>query len=134
MMTKEEAAAAMNGKEYRDECSKELRAAMREAGLVAVFGASDDLTEFDGAIHDEAGAGDETGHVLTRTGLAVNKCDEGDRCPNYVAREPNVTARWDHNGHSWWIETYLPHAPFTIMEDGGTYCRGVVIAVADLPA
>lgn len=130
-----EAAAIINGSEYRQEVPRDLRARLKDGGLVAIYGASDDLTEFDGAVHDEGYSGDDTEHRLTRRGLEVNKCNEGDRCPNWQAGETNVRARWCPPGFdgSWLIETPLPHATFDIMEDGEIYCRGVVIALTDLP-
>jgi hypothetical protein len=138
-MDMQEAAAALHGNEYAREGSMELFAAMKDAGLVAAFGASDDLTEFRGAIDDEAGAGDETEHYLTRKGFPRNECDEDD-CPYFrkllAGMTPAVVARWCPNGFpgSWLIETPLPHATFDIMEDGEVYCRGVVFSVSDLPA
>lgn len=137
-MTAQEAAATLNGNEYAREGSKDLFAAMREAGLVAVFGASDDLTEFRGAINDEASAYGGAEHYLTRAGLLESECRQGDTCPYFEkllgAMEPAIHAQWDQGGYSWLISTDLPHATFDIVEDGEPYCRGVVIAVADLPA
>ncbi len=49
------AAAKLDGKQYGDEGSSTLFAEMKEHGLVAVFGASDDLMEFRGAVYDEVG-------------------------------------------------------------------------------
>lgn len=51
-------ADAMNGREYRNEGSDALFAQMKRDGIVAVFGASDDLMEFRGAIYDEVGCYD----------------------------------------------------------------------------
>ena len=34
---------------------------------------------------------------------------------------------------SWTYETPVPHATFDVMEDGDLFCRGLVIAVSDLP-
>jgi hypothetical protein len=57
-VTPEEAAAELDANQYGNEGSKDLFARMKAAGLVAVFGASDDLMEFRGAIYDEAGCYD----------------------------------------------------------------------------
>jgi hypothetical protein len=121
-MEKEEAAAALHGNQYAREGSRELFAAMKEAGLVAVFGASDDLTEFRGAIHDETGAYNSAEHRLTRKGLLTSKCDGGEDCPYFRDIidnvKPQVTAHWCPEGQqlSWLIETHLPHAAFEIVE------------------
>jgi hypothetical protein len=130
-LTKEEAAAALDGGEYREEGSKELFARMAEAGLVAVFGASDDLMEFRGAIYDETGAYGGTNVRVSPEGL-LEKCD--DRCHYYrraAARAVTIKALWAQGGYSWRYETGIPHATFVINEDGEPYCEGIVFALAD---
>lgn len=138
MMDMHEAAAALNGSEYPDVGDGKLFAEMKQAGLIAVYGASDDLTEFNGAIYDEVGASNQTEHRLTQKGLPYSDCESGHRCPyfeKWLETIPvAVTALWDHEGYSWYLKTDLPHATFDVVEDGDTYCRGLVIALADLPA
>jgi hypothetical protein len=137
-ITKEEAAARLDGNQYREEGSKELFFAMKEAGLVAVFGASDDLMEFRGAIDDEVGCYDGGEAYLTRDGLLTNDCDN-ERCPHFEklkAKATKITALWcDEDDLSW---TYalptVPHADFIIKEDSDLYCRGIVFALADVPS
>ena len=125
-MTKEEAAARLDGNEVAKEGSKALWAEMKAAGLVAVFGASDDLMEFRGAADDEIGAYDGGEAFFTSAGLVSeeNECDSRD-CP-YHARQLEavkksavaVKALWDPgDGLFWRMETAIPHAPFKIMED-----------------
>jgi len=140
-MTREEAAVLLNGFEYP---AREIEAhakALKAAGLVAVFGMSDDLMEFRGAIHDEVGAYDNATVLIDTEGLiptfdAVS--DEGDEAAmaSYFRRKPNgvvVEAIWspDEPEASWLIRTAIPHATFDIMEDGDLFCRGVVFALAD---
>jgi hypothetical protein len=57
-MTKEQLAALLNGREYGSEITREESAQAAKDGLVVLFGASDDLAEFRGAIHDEHGCWD----------------------------------------------------------------------------
>lgn len=135
-MTKEEAAAQLDGNEYCREGSVELWARMKVRGLVAVFGASDDLMEFRGAIHDEVGCyGGGTAYV-THDGLLQSECDCED-CP-YFGRllddAATIEASWSPDGEdlSWAYITDIPHATFTIMEDGEPYCKGIVFALADV--
>lgn len=131
-----EAAAQLNGNEYRQEGSRELFKAMKAAGLVAVFGASDDIIEFQGAINDEVGAYGGGVAYVTPKGLLENECDD-ERCP-YHARERQaatpIKAIWDDGGFSWRYQTEIPHAKFVINEDGEPYCEGIVFALADVPA
>ena len=54
-MIKEELAALINGREYTHELTDKEKSA-KDARLVVVFGASEDLMEFRGAINDECGA------------------------------------------------------------------------------
>ena len=135
-MTRDEAAAKLDGNQYREEGSKELWTAMKAAGLVAVYGASDDLMEFNGAIMDEVGAWNGGTAYLNREGLIVNDCRNHD-CPHYkkaLKMAPaTIKAIWDSNGFSWQYETALPHSKFIIKEDDGLYCEGIVFALADIP-
>ena len=68
-MTKEELAARLTGREYRDEITAAEEAEARAAGLVVVFGASDDLMEFEGAIRDEIGCYDGGTAMVDENGL-----------------------------------------------------------------
>lgn len=138
-MTKEELAALLNGREYRQEMTREEEAAAKAAGLLVIFGASDDLTELRGAIHDEAGAYYGTVHRIDRHGFVGNwddlNHDDEDECEAYFKRKGQgivVGARWSWQGYSWWIEPDVPYAAFDIVEDGEKYCRGVVIDAAAL--
>lgn len=136
MLTKEEAAAALDGCQYREEGSRELFGRMKEAGLVAMFGASDDLIEFRGAIHDEDGAWEGGEYPISgKLGLLRNKCDN-DGCPYFeaiVQSAAKINAIWDDgSGLSWRYETTIPHSKFTVLEDDERYCEGIVFALADV--
>lgn len=135
-MTRDEAAAQLDGNEYGKEGSKELFGAMKAAGLVAVFGASDDLMEFRGAVHDEVGCYNGGQAYLTKDGLLDNDCDEG-QCPYFAKIKETaatMSAIWDDGGFSWRYATDIPHAKFVIREDGEPYCEGIVFALADVSA
>lgn len=134
-MTPAEAAAQLNASKYGDEGSPQLFRAMKDARLVAVFGASDDLMEFRGAIDDEIGAYNGTTAYLTSNGLLENDC-ENDDCPHFKKLKKTaatIKAIWDRGGVSWQYETEIPHAKFIVNEDGEAYCSGIVFALADVP-
>ena len=134
MMDRTEAAQQLDGNEYREEGSPELFAAMKAAKLVAVFGASDDLMEFRGAIHDEVGAYDGGTAFLTPSGLLTNDCDN-DECPHFLRAQKDaaeIQAKWDEGGFSWQYQTDVPHTKFVINEDGEPYCEGIVFALVDV--
>lgn len=135
-MNAAEAAKQLDGNQYGEEGSRDLFAAMKAAGLVAVFGASDDLMEFRGAINEELSAYEGTTAYLTPNGLVENDCDS-DRCPHFArARQKAATikAKWDDGGFSWRYETKIPCERFVIKEDDEPYCEGIVFALADVPA
>lgn len=133
-LTRDAAAARLDGDEYGKEGSKELFAAMKAAGLVAVFGASDDLMEFRGAIDDEIGCYNGGTAYLTKAGLLTNDCDS-DRCPHFAHTKKTaatIKAKWAEDGFSWSYETDIPYSMFVIKEDGENYCQGIVFALADV--
>lgn len=133
-MNAQEMAAALNGREYRNETTKADELAAEENGLVIVFGASDDLMEFRGAVNDEIGAWEGAIAYFTTTGLLVNDCNDED-CPYFAKLQEGaatVDAKWDADGYSWVYETAIPHATFDILEDGEKYCRGIVFALKDV--
>jgi ribosomal protein S27AE len=137
-MTKEQLATQLNGREYGDEITKEQCAAAEAAGLVVVFGYSDDNVEFRGAITDESGCGDGSSIYLNRAGILAsheNLCE----CPfcgytEAVKKAAEIVTVWDTDGYSWQYKTSIPHATFEIVEDGQKYCRGIVMELNALPS
>lgn len=133
-MTPQEAADKLNNSQYPAEGSPTLFAAMKAAGLVAVFGASDDLMEFRGAIDDELGAWQGAAAYLTSAGLLKNECSQDD-CP-YHAKERDkafvIEAIWDRDGIPWQYKTTIPHVTFDVYEDDDVYCLGIVFALVDV--
>lgn len=130
-------ATELNGREYLKEISDAEANSAKRDGLVVVYGASDDLMEFRGAIHDEIGAYEGTVACLTKAGLVENDCEDDD-CPHFKRAKQaasKIKAIWcDEGGPCWAYETAIPHATFEIVEDGEPYCRGIVFALEDVPA
>jgi len=141
-MTKEKFAEMLNGRQYRNEIEKEESLIAEQNNLVVIFGASDDLLEFRGAIHEEIGAWD---------GTAVQICkkvkewvvieneefqEEVEKISEYGLdlKGHEVEAIWspEEPECSWLIKTEIPHATFDIIEDGELYCRGIVISLDSL--
>ena len=132
MKTTKEIAEALDGIEY---CSSmgDVAAMAKASGIVICYGASDDLVEFEGAIHDETGA---PGVVhLTDTWILQRICDD-DRCPHEIALRksaPRIRAIWhDKDGPCWTFETAIPHEKFKMMEDGEEFCVGIVFRMTDI--
>lgn len=133
-MTREEAVQQLDGCQYREEGSRELFAAMKAAGLVAIFGASDDLMEFRGAIDDEISAWEGVTAHLTSKGLLQNDCDNDD-CPHFAKMQKaaaTIRAIWNEGPYAWQYETEIPCARFIVKEDDDLYCQGIVFALADV--
>ena len=136
-LSKELLAGLLTGREYGSEMAKEEELQAKAAGLIVIFGASDDLMEFRGFVDDERGA--PTIALLDAKGLLPFREDiqhDDDALKDYFARAPQVRAvdaLWGkEDGYSWTYRTDMPHATFEIVEDGEPYCRGIVIDVADL--
>ncbi len=138
-MTKESLAALLNGREYCNEITAAEEADAMAAGLLVIFGSSDDLTELRGALYDEAGAYGGATHRIDAKGLVPDwdsvDHDDEDECADYFARKNGgfeVEAKWAEGDYSWVIEASVPYAPFDIVEDNEKYCRGIVIDLSDL--
>ena len=139
-MTPHELAAKLTGREYREEITDAEAKDAKEHGLVVVFGASDDLVEFRGAIDDEAGAYEGATFTVDTDGLVpffadlVSVRPNEDELRDYFRREGKgreIGALWDAEGYSWVIRTEVPHATFEIMEDDEKYCLGIIFRLAD---
>lgn len=130
-MTPKEAAERLDGGQYGQEGSRELWSQMKDSGLVAVYGGSDDLMEFEGAIYDEIGCYGGGSVKVTPKGLL----DPDDDIYSRAEKEafPTIKALWCPDDRiSWAYETSIPHEQFEIWEDGEIYCRGIVFALADV--
>ena len=120
-MTAKELATALTGREVGMEIMPGEERDAKDAGLVVVYGYSDDNVELCGAIDGEVGAYNGTTVCLTPNGvLQKPDCGQED-CP-YFAREREkartVKAVWHDKGDPCWtFETDIPHETFTIMED-----------------
>lgn len=132
-MNTQELAAKLSGREYRDETTAADEYEAKLNGLVIVFGASDDLMEFRGAVNDEIGAYEGTTAYFTSGGLLTNECVQD--CPYFeklTKMAATIEAKWDTAGYSWIYETAVPHATFEVVEGDDKYCRGIVFALSDV--
>ena len=140
MTNLKEIAAALHGMKYRSPISKDIREAAKNAKIVIVYGASDDLMEFDGAIRDEIGCYDGGSVFLDSGGLCRDfneLCESKDfeglrKYFDGIGKRKMIEAIWGRDGISWQYETDVPHEIFDIMEDGEVYCRGIVFRLGDI--
>ena len=142
-MTAKTLAALLNGREIGDEITEAEAAQAEAAGLVVLFGASDDLAEFRGAIDDEADCYNrgDLFIVATANGAKLLEPHDDDCECEYCGFESlktktvKIEAVWcESPDYSWAYKTDLPHAEFDIVEGKEKYCRGIVFSVKDIPA
>jgi hypothetical protein len=137
-LTKESLAAMLHGCEYREELSRFDGRAAKAAGLVVVFGASDDLMLLTGAISDEFGCYEGGTAYVDGNGLLDRDSidDDDEAIADFVARKRAarcIRVVWDDEAYpTWSYETDIPQATFDVMDDDEVYCRGIVFALADL--
>lgn len=135
-MTMKEFAEMLSGCEYGMEITKDEERQAADAGLLVLYGYSDDNVEIAGAYNDEVGAYNGTIIHLTKTGVLQEPDCGQDDCPYYAtARDAtkSVQAVWnDNGGPCWTFETDIPHETFNIYEDGELFCVGIVLSVEDL--
>jgi len=143
-MNAKELAAKLNGRLIGLETARVEYKEAKAAGLVVVFGASDDLMEFRGAIDDECGAWDGGEVLVDNLGLLPARkqidSDDDEALKDYFARQPNarkIEALWCKEGeYSWTFKTDIPHATFEIGDSYGQettpYCRGIVFSLDEL--
>ena len=131
-MDLKEAAKLLDGREYREEMTQEEAKLLKEAGIVAVYGASDDLVEFDGAIRDEVGAASII--ALSRIGGILTE-DDVTQYQRFEEDYAQIEVQWgkDPRGFCWSYKTDLEHEHFHIYEDGEPYCCGIVFYFDELP-
>lgn len=135
-----EFAQLLNGREYGSEITKEEEAVAKQNNLVVVYGYSDDLAEFRGAINDETSAwegrriGFFNGNLVDLDSDEIE--DHKSIFERYGAKFPSsdfvVKVVWcpDDLDTSWIITVEGAEGHhFDIFEDGDLYCRGVVFAM-----
>jgi hypothetical protein len=120
-----------------NEVTKEECEEAKSLGLVIVFGYSDDVTAFNGAIRDEAGYGElfitQKGKILENDAIEAL---EGLIHDGTIASAPamgKIVSDYSKEG-VWTFTTDIPHATFDVTEDGQLYCRAIVFHVSDLTA
>lgn len=148
-MNTKELAEKLNGIEYPPRLSREFVSEMRKAELFIVYGSSDDLIEFEGAINDEIGCYEGAKILVDRQGTLpvtrwylsdiIDKNDDDEDFEKHIREHIGrldhakiVQPMWCDGEIPWTYKTEIPHETFDVMEDGKVFCRGMVIALADL--
>lgn len=103
MITAKELAEKLNGIAYGDSFD-DVKQEAKESGLVIVYGASDDLMEFDGAIYDEGGCFDGGRVYFDRNGVD----QEGEERANWIDAVWCDGMNRDGLPATWTYETEIP--------------------------
>ena len=132
-----EFAKILDGRQYCSEITEAEIQQAKDLGVVAIFGASDDLMEFRGAINDEIDCYNGGVAYLSEDGIFENnECSRAEDCRYYLqsrSKRKTIEAVWcGSSGFPWSYETDISHATFDIYEDGEKYCRGIVFNINDL--
>lgn len=151
-LTHSEFAARLTNRMRGNELEKGEAALASSSNLVVVFGASDDLMEFRGAILDEIGACNGTVAYLSPQGELVNFDDGEEEVLAKYGYRPvlhKIEAVWQPNGllhkgtgdllfsADWLIKTEIPHSTFDIFDDEEPdilFCRGIVFSLDEFRA
>ena len=125
-MTKEDLAKYLDGCEYGMEFTSATAAMAKASRLVIVYGSSDDLTEFDGFIRDEAGLGES--FIVNGKVVCSHECN-CDQCGwnEYVRGGIRIVSDFGAAGFT--VTCSVPHAKFFVMEDGQKYGEGLVFQI-----
>lgn len=137
MTTIKEVAAMLNGREYGSEVSPREETEFKHAGIVVVYGYSDDCVEFEGAVNTEIGIWrDDSIPLLNGVPFDV-PCTtdefEDSYCPllkDVAKRLKYIEAKFGING--WEFDADFPHEKFTIIEDDEPCGVGLVYSLTDL--
>lgn len=140
-VTKEDLADLLQFTEYGDMVPEKIKTIAEENGMVIVYGYSDDLIEFDGAISDEAYVSDNTVVRFDKSGV-IPEWDSIDKEIEQEVRDyfkrvdetqtSTITALWNRDNYAWTYETEIPHATFQVCEGDHYYCKGIVFELKDV--
>jgi len=131
-VTPSELAKKLHGREIGEEFTREDRLAAKDAGLIVVYGYSDDCVEVDGASTDELGFDPILFHRRGLLPYHERGCD-CKFCGYSLVAKQCKTVKGKFTNEGWRFETDIPHATFDIMEDGSLFCRGIVFSLSDCP-
>lgn len=135
-ITSKELAALLNGRGYGAEITQDESILAKVSNLVVVYGASDDLMEFDGAIYDEIGCYEGATVYLDSDGIITSTNEEVCPLCGYYDKATvgakTIKAVWAEGEYLWQYITDIPHDTFEIFKSGGKHCKGIVFSMEDL--
>jgi hypothetical protein len=138
-MTINDFAKKLDGRKYRMEMYQVEANQAKQLGFVVLYGYSDDIMRFRGAIDEEVGCFKGKTISLNKNGI-IEDCEcECRICRKAIENElkdsKEIKAIWCRPDieYSWIYETDIPHVTFDIFEaDGDLSCRGIVFDLNNL--
>lgn len=128
-----ELAKLLNGMNYKVPLlSKENCDKAKASGLVVVYGASDDLIEFEGAIEDEGDCFEGGNVYINQYGVVPEDEVEDQTDVRKIRAKWCVEEAANGDVIPWTYETDIPHETFMIFDNGEPDCRGIVFHISDL--
>jgi len=137
-LTAKDIASELDGVEYPLYKDHPAMQKAKEAGVVVVFGSSDDLVIVGGAVQDDDYIYNTGERLLGVNGFisGSDDIDTDEGLESYLAQKRNaksILVKWSSEDElSWTYETDIPHETFYIMEDDERYCRGIVFSIESL--
>ena len=143
-------AESINGRYDYFALSKDEIEAAKKNNLVVVYGQSDDIMTFWGAINNSLscyGGGEAFLLITDKTMSIIGSCECGDVschwCFTHTLIEKGITnykaipitAVWKEDGEPCWLyKTSIPHVKFNILDDydDTVYCQGIVFSLDNL--
>ena len=133
-MNKEKLAKLITGSNYPFRLNKKLKELISNTNLIIVYGLSDDLMEFEGAIRGEINCFGGGTAYFHKYNLIKNECEDSDCCyfRKIVENKPKIKAIWNRDNILWTYKTDICHSTFDIIKDNEIYCRGLVFNQNDI--
>lgn len=107
----------------------------KDNGFVIVYGASDDLIEFDGAYQEEVYIGMDGGiGTFDFDGTSDDGKKHNHKVVGYWCGKVNgkQIKSWEPTQAVWEISVSMPSEPFNIYEDGEVFCVGCIFKISDM--
>lgn len=142
-MTKEQFAELLNGNECRYEMTYQQEQTAKQNNMLVMFGDSHGMINLRGAITDEIYAPHGGDFALILKGETFS--DDEDLSISHESECAQVLLLSDDYDHEdnqrlicvewfnkeeyleWRIDSKIPHAKFTIYDEGDAYCDGIII-------
>ena len=125
-------AKGLDGIKYSDDLPGDIEKLAKDNNIVIVYGESDDLVEFRGAILDEVSGFAAITIKLDGNGIIGNECAD-DFCPYFekIWKKAKFSIIPTFNKF-WTFETNIPHEFFFTYEGDEAHCQGIVFNLDDL--